>query len=78
MQTDSTPMPNSFFVRHLALKKFLGPDGHWVKSMSTASHFPNVLNAINTCLGRDLKNVELILHYRGNRRDRRIRMDDIR
>jgi hypothetical protein len=35
------------------------------------------LNAINTCLGRGLKHVELILRFEGNAPDRHISLDAI-
>jgi hypothetical protein len=71
MQTDNAA-PSKLLVRHLSRKKFLSPAGRWVKRAEAAFIFPNLLNAINTCLGRKLENVELILHYKGSRPDRRI------
>ena len=70
-------MPSKLLVRHLSLNKFLSPAGRWVRSAEAAFNFPNLLNAINTCLGRELKDVELILHFDGNRPDHRIPLNAI-
>jgi hypothetical protein len=48
-----------------------------VKGAEAAFNFPNPLNAINTCLGRGLKNVELILRFDGNTPDCRVPLDAI-
>jgi hypothetical protein len=66
------PMPSKLLVRHLLLGKFLSPAGRWVKSAEAATHFPNMLNAINACLARNLKDVELILCFDGNMPEHRI------
>ncbi|MGO8701562.1 MAG: hypothetical protein ACLQVY_28085 [Limisphaerales bacterium] len=71
------PLPSKVFVRHVSLDKFWGPAGRWVKRAEAAFNFPNLLNAINTCLGRSLKDVELILRYDGRVPDRRIPLDAI-
>jgi hypothetical protein len=76
MQTDH-PTPRKLLVRHVSLNRFLDPAGRWVKKGEAAFNFPNPLNAINTCLGRGLKNVELILCFDGDRPDQRIRLDCI-
>jgi hypothetical protein len=69
--------PSQFLVRHVALNKFLTPAGRWVRRAEKACNFPNLLNAINTCLGRGLKNVELIMRFEGNKPDHCIRLDAI-
>jgi hypothetical protein len=71
MQTDN-PTPSKLLVRHVSLNKFLSPAGRWVKRAEAAFNFPNLLNAINTCFGRGLQDVELIFRFEGNRPDRRI------
>jgi len=76
MQND-TSMPSKLLVRHLSFNKFLSPAGRWVKRAEAASNFPNLLNAINTCIGRGLKDVELILRFDGNRPDHRIPLQAI-
>jgi len=70
-------MPSKLLVRHMTLGKFLNPAGRWVKKAEAAFNFPNLLNAINTCLGRRLKDVELILRYDGGMPDRCIPLDAI-
>jgi hypothetical protein len=69
--------PRILLIRHVSLNKFLGPAGRWVKSAESALKFPNVLNAINTCLGRGLKGVELILRFDDDRPDCRVPLDAI-
>ncbi|MGA2174462.1 MAG: hypothetical protein ABSH38_05720 [Verrucomicrobiota bacterium] len=76
MQTND-PLPSKLLVRHVSLNKFLSPAGRWVKRAEAASNFPNLLNAINTCLGRGLKDVELILRFEGHKPDHRIPLDAI-
>jgi hypothetical protein len=61
--------PTQLLVRHLSRNKFLSPAGRWVKRAEAALNFPNLLNAINTCLGRGLEDVELILRFEGQRPD---------
>ena len=61
--------PTKLLVRHVARNKFLSPAGRWVKRAESALNFPNLLNAINTCLARGLKDVELILSFEGRRMD---------
>ena len=58
-------------VRHMRSNKFLRTTGRWTKKAEAASNFPNVLNAIHACLGKGLKDVELILRYQGEAQDRR-------
>jgi hypothetical protein len=70
-------MPRKLLVRHVSLNKFLSPAGRWVKRAEAAFNFPNLLNAINTCLGRKLKDVELILCFDGDAPERRIPLDAI-
>lgn len=77
MKTNS-PLPGKLLVRRVSHNKFLSPAGRWVKRAERALNFPNLLNAINTCLGRGLEDVELILRFEGNRADRRIPLDAIR
>jgi len=71
------PWPNKLFVRNVSRNRFLSPAGRWVKRAEAALDFPSLLNAINTCLGRGLKDVELILHFEGNTPDCHIPLDAI-
>lgn len=69
--------PSKLLVRRISRNKFLSPAGRWVKRAEGAFNFPNMLNAINTCLARGLKNVELIQRFEGKAPDRRIPLDTI-
>jgi hypothetical protein len=69
--------PRKLLVRHVALNKFLSPAGHWVKRAEAACNFPNLLNAINTCLGRGFRDVEVILRFDGDRPDQRVSLNAI-
>jgi len=71
------PSSGKVLVRKISLNKFMGPAGRWVKTIDKAFTFPNPLNAINTCLARRLKDVELILHFGGNAPDFRIPLDAV-
>jgi len=66
------PRPRRLLVRHRTLNKFLSPAGRWVKASENAFNFPNLLNAINTCFARQLKDVELVVRFDGNQPDQRI------
>jgi hypothetical protein len=61
----------------MSRNKFLSPAGRWVKRAEEAVNFPNLLSAINTCLARGLKNVELILRFEGDLPERCIPLDSI-
>jgi hypothetical protein len=69
--------PNKILVGSISRNKFLSPAGRWVKKTEAAFHFPNLLSAINTCFGRRLKDVELILHYGQNLPEQRFPLDMI-
>jgi hypothetical protein len=69
--------PCKLLIRRVSRNKFLSPAGRWVKKAEAAFNFPNQLNAINTCLARGLKNVELILRFDGDLPDRCIPLDGI-
>ncbi len=64
-------------VRHVALGKFLGPAGRWVKKAESAFNFPNLLSVITTCLSRRLKDVELVLRYADETPEQRFPLDAI-
>ncbi len=76
MQRNSL-LPRKLLVRRVSKNKYLSPAGRWVKRAEAALNFPNLLNAINTCLGRGLKNVELILRFEGDAPDRCISLDSL-
>jgi hypothetical protein len=69
--------PCKLLIRRVSRNRFLSPAGRWVKKAEAAFNFPNQLNAINTCLARGLKNVELILRFEGDLPDRCIPLDGI-
>jgi hypothetical protein len=73
----NNPSPSKLLVRHVSRNKFLSPAGRWVKRAEAAFNFPNLLNAINTCLLRGLKDVELILRFDGDKPDCHIPLDVI-
>jgi hypothetical protein len=74
---NNNPQPRKLLVRHISLNKFLTPGGRWVNRAEAASNFPNLLNAINTCLAQGLKDVELILRFDGSKSDHRIPLNAI-
>jgi len=57
-------------VKRAGTNKFLRAPGKWTRRAEAAFNFPNILNAIHTCLAHGLKDVELILRYKGDRNDR--------
>jgi hypothetical protein len=69
--------PEKLVVRHVRSRKFLRSTGRWTKKIEAAFHFPNLINAIHTCLARGLKDVELILRYEGDSRDRCFRLNGV-
>jgi hypothetical protein len=76
MQTNNSA-PSKVLIGRIARNKFLSPAGRWVKKAEAALNFPNLLNAINTCFARRLRNVELILHFEENAPELRIPLDSI-
>ena len=59
-------------VRRIGSKKFLKSTGRWTRKPEQALDFPNLLNAVHTCMAKGWHDVELILRYDGDIRDRRI------
>ena len=57
-------------VRRVGSNRFLKCTGRWSKSAREACNFPNLLNALNACLANGLKEVELVLRYKGDSDDR--------
>jgi hypothetical protein len=53
-------------VRRAGSNKFLRSTGRWTKKAEAAFNFPNLLNAIHTCLAKGLKDVELVLRSEGD------------
>jgi hypothetical protein len=62
-------------VRKVGSNKFLRATGRWTKRAEEAFNFPTMVDAVHTCLGRGLKDVEFILRFEGDSRDQCIPMD---
>jgi hypothetical protein len=58
------PSPQRLLVRSARSHKFLKATGRWTKSAEQACNFPNLLNAIHTCMAKGMKDVELV--FRGD------------
>ncbi|HHY83916.1 MAG TPA: hypothetical protein GYA07_00060 [Verrucomicrobia bacterium] len=66
--------PVKLLVRRAGSKKFLRSTGRWTRNAKAACNFPNVLNAIHACLARELDEVELVLRFDGDSKDRCLRV----
>ena len=66
--------PVKLVVRHVKSHKFLRATGRWTRRAEAAFNFPNLLNAIHACLARGLEEVELVLRYEGDTKDRCVRL----
>jgi len=55
--------PTKLLVRRLGSNKFLKATGRWTKKAESALNFPNLFNAVHTCLAKGLKDVELVLRF---------------
>ena len=64
--------PTKLLVRHARRAKFLKSTGHWTRNSEAAFNFPNVVNAIHTCLAIGINEVELVLRFEGDTNDRRL------
>jgi hypothetical protein len=67
--------PTKVLVRHAKLNKFLSSTGGWTRKAEAAVNFPNLINAVHTCLLRSLHEVELILRFEGDQTDSCFRID---
>jgi hypothetical protein len=70
-----TPTPKKLLVRNVKSRKFLRQTGRWTKRAEAAFNFPNLINAIHTCLAKDIKEAELILRFEGEAEDRSFPLD---
>jgi hypothetical protein len=61
--------PAKLFVRRAGSNKFLKATGRWTKKAEAAVNFPNLFNAVHTCLAKGLKDVELVLRLDGDPHD---------
>jgi hypothetical protein len=55
--------PTKLLIRRAGSNKFLKATGRWTKKAETALNFPNLFNAVHTCLAKGLKDVELVLRF---------------
>jgi hypothetical protein len=62
--------PIKLVVKKVGKLKFLKATGGWSKKIEMAFPFPNLLNAIHTCLVRGLEQVELVVRFEGESTDR--------
>jgi hypothetical protein len=62
-------------VRHTKVKKFLNSTGRWTRKAEAALNFPHLFNAIHTCLLCRVREVELVLRFKGDKADRRFRVE---
>ena len=62
--------PVKLLVRNAKSRKFLRSSGRWTKRAEAALNFPNLLNAVHTCLAKGVSDVELILRFEGDAEDR--------
>lgn len=64
--------PTRMLVRNAQTQKFLKATGRWTKKAEAAFNFPNLVNAIHTCLAYGVKEVEVILRYEGEANEQRV------
>ena len=67
--------PTKLLVRHAKSRKFLKATGRWTRKAEAAFNFPNPINAVHTCLGKGIKEVELVLRFEGDVEDRCVPLD---
>jgi len=66
--------PTKLLVRDAGLNKFLSSSGGWTKQAEAACNFPNLINALHTCLHRGVTDAVLILRFKGDNQDRCLRV----
>ena len=64
------PSVTRVLVRRAGSNKFLRATGRWTQKAEAACNFPNLLNALNMCLAKGLRDVELVLRYENESEDR--------
>jgi hypothetical protein len=62
-------------VRNSQSQKFLRATGRWTRKAEAACNFPNVYNAVHTCLAKGLDNVELVIRIEGDNQERCCRLN---
>jgi hypothetical protein len=61
--------PIKRLLRHGRTGKFFREDGRWTTRPDRALNFPHLMHVVHTCLLHGLKDVELVLHFDGQRRE---------
>jgi hypothetical protein len=64
--------PTKLLVCDAQTQKFLMSTGRWTRRAEAARNFPNLVNAINTCMAFGVKEVELVLRFEGDTNDRHL------
>lgn len=62
--------PTKLLVRHARAQKFLKSTGRWTRRTEAACNFPNMVNAIHTCLASGIQDVQVVLRFEGDTMDR--------
>ena len=52
--------------------KFFRGNGRWTKRADRALNFPHLMHVVHTCLLHGLKDAELVLHFDGQTREKRL------
>lgn len=55
--------PSKLLIRRKGSNKFFKATGRWTKKVEAAFNFPNLFNAVHTCLAKGLRDVELVLRF---------------
>lgn len=61
--------PTQLLVRHARSQKFLKATGHWTRRVEAASNFPNLVNAVHTCMAHGIDEAQLVFRFEGETRD---------
>lgn len=59
--------PMRRLLRHGRTGKFFRGNGRWTKRVDRALNFPHLMHVVHTCLLHGLRDVELVLHFEGQR-----------
>ena len=62
--------PMKRLVRHARTGKFFRGDGGWTKRPDRALNFPHLMHVVHTCLLHGLRDVELVLQFDGQAREK--------
>ncbi|HEY2083634.1 MAG TPA: hypothetical protein VGI88_12695 [Verrucomicrobiae bacterium] len=55
--------------------KFFRGDGRWTKRVDRALNFPHLMHVVHTCLLHEFKDVELVLQFEGQTREKALRLN---